>query len=584
MNVRGDLADLGARAAAWGKRLRARTVEAACALAARAEPVAAQQIHRLRTAWERLLPAARDAAHDLGTRARGWRSALVKAGTMAVESARRSLAAAAENLARTRARLARTASRVAASSLQTWSAARQHLGTAAASLQGRAVTRLRDSNFAAAALSVVGRVAARLRDSPIGAAAHSVPGRVTNRLRDSALGAAARPVPDRVAARLRGSPLGPALARFDRWRMLRLAAAEGRRYRVEVSTARSRHVALGAALLFAVLIALPAFAGRDLVNDLIFLFTMLALAQYWNLLAGYAGLVSIGQQAFVGLGGYLLFALTIHAGIDPLLAIVLAGLVAGVLALPTALVLFRLRGAYFAIGTWVMAEVYRLVFAQFRQLGGGTGTSLPTFVTNEVTGIQWVKAAFDVRTSAARDIITYWAALLLAAVTILVVYLVLRSRHGLALAAIRDSEGAAESVGVDGFRTKLQVYVVTAVGTGMVGALIYLQKASISPNAAFSVLDWTAYVLFIVVIGGIGTIEGPIVGVLIFYLLQTSLAHYGTWYLILLGLLAIIVMLFAPKGIWGYVSERYATAVFPLRRRLSENVTHGCSEQRRPDA
>jgi branched-chain amino acid transport system permease protein len=351
-----------------------------------------------------------------------------------------------------------------------------------------------------------------------------------------------------------------------------------------VSTARSRHVAVGAASLFAALIALPAFAGRDLINDLIFLFTMLALAQYWNLLAGYAGLVSIGQQAFVGLGGYLLFALAIHAGIDPLLAIVLAGPVAGLLALPTALVLFRLRGAYFAIGTWVMAEVYRLVFAQFRQLGGGTGTSLPTFVTNEVIGIEWVKAAFDVRTSAARDIITYWVALLLAAITILVVYLVLRSRHGLALAAIRDSEGAAESVGVDSFRTKLQVYVVTAVGTGMVGALIYLQKARISPDAAFSVLDWTAYVLFIVVIGGIGTIEGPIVGVLIFYLLQTSLAHYGTWYLILLGLLAIVVMLFAPKGIWGYVSERYATAVFPLRRRLSENATREWSEERRPDA
>ena len=295
---------------------------------------------------------------------------------------------------------------------------------------------------------------------------------------------------------------------------------------------------------------------------------------YWNLLAGYAGLVSIGQQVFVGLGGYMLFAFTIHAGIDPLVAIMLAGMFAGLLAFPTALVVFRLRGPYFAIGTWVVAEVYRLVFAQFRQLGGGTGTSLPSFVTNEVAGIDWVKAVFDVRTSAARDIITYWASLLLATATILTVYLLLRSRHGLALAAIRDSEPAAESVGVDSFRTKLQVYVVTAVGTGMVGALIYLQKARISPDAAFSVLDWTAYVLFIVVIGGIGTIEGPIVGVLIFYLLQKSLADFGTWYLILLGLLAIIVMLFAPKGVSGYLSNRSATAVFPLKRRLYDNGSH----------
>ena len=333
-----------------------------------------------------------------------------------------------------------------------------------------------------------------------------------------------------------------------------------------MATAGSRRVALGGALLLAALLALPAFAERALINDLIFVFTMLALAQYWNLLAGYAGLVSIGQQAFVGLGGYLLFALTIHAGIDPLLAILLAGLLAGLLALPTAFVVFRLQGAYFAIGTWVMAEVYRLVFAQFRQLGGGTGTSLPSFVTNEVAGIEWVKALFDVRTSAARDIITYWAALVLAAATILAVYLVLRSRHGLALSAIRDGEPAAESVGVDSFRTKLYVYIGTAVGTGMVGALIYLQKARISPDAAFSVLDWTAYVVFIVVIGGIGTIEGPIVGVLVFYLLQSNLAHYGSWYLILLGLLAIVVMLFTPKGIWGYLAERKALVVFPLRR------------------
>jgi branched-chain amino acid transport system permease protein len=340
------------------------------------------------------------------------------------------------------------------------------------------------------------------------------------------------------------------------------------RYRMEVATPASRAIALAGIALLALLIVLPAFAGRDALNDLIFVFTMLALAQYWNLLAGYAGLVSVGQQAFVGLGGYLLFALTVHGGLDPLLAILLAGVVAGALALPTAFVVFRLRGAYFAIGTWVMAEVYRLVFAQFKQLGGGTGTSLPAYVTNEVAGIGWVRALFDVRTSAARDIITYWAALALAAATLLVVYLILRSRHGLALAAIRDSEEAAESVGVDKTRTKLAVYVVTAAATGMVGALIYLQKARISPDAAFSVLDWTAYVIFIVVIGGIGTIEGPIVGVLVFYVLQTYLAQFGTWYLILLGAFAIVIMLFAPKGIWGYLAERYDLAIFPVRRRL----------------
>jgi branched-chain amino acid transport system permease protein len=338
--------------------------------------------------------------------------------------------------------------------------------------------------------------------------------------------------------------------------------------RVVIGGRYTRHLALAGAACFALLVALPAFAGRALIEDLIFVFYMLALAQYWNLLAGYAGLISVGQQAFVGFGGYMLFALTVMAGLDPLLAIVLAGAIAGLLALPTAFVVFRLHGAYFAIGTWVVAEVYRLVLAQWKQLGGGTGTSLPPEITNTVFGIDGVKALFDVRTSAARDIILYWAALVLAAGTILAVYLILRSRHGLALAAIRDSEPAAASAGVDNFRTKLSVYVATAAGTGMVGGLIYLQKARISPDSAFAVLDWTAYVILIVVIGGIGTIEGPIIGVLVFYLMQSYLAVYGTWYLILLGALAILIMLFAPKGIWGYVSERTGLVLFPVHRRL----------------
>jgi branched-chain amino acid transport system permease protein len=253
---------------------------------------------------------------------------------------------------------------------------------------------------------------------------------------------------------------------------------------------------------------------------------------------------------------------------DPIAAVVLAGLIAAVFAVPTAFVVFRLRGPYFAIGSWVVAEVYRLVFAQFKQLGGGTGTSLPPSVTNQIFGIEWVKAAFEVRAPAARDIITYWIALVLAAGALWLAYLVLRSRYGLALFAIRDSEAAAESAGVDSFRAKLGVYVLVAAATGMIGALIYLQKARISPDAAFSVLDWSAYVIFVVIIGGVGTIEGPIIGVIVFYALQRYLADFGTWYLILLGALAIVTMLFAPKGIWGYLAQRHRIALFPVRRIL----------------
>ena len=130
-----------------------------------------------------------------------------------------------------------------------------------------------------------------------------------------------------------------------------------RAYKSQVGVGYGRVLAALAIALVGFLILLPTFAGRNAIQDLIFIFYMLALAQYWNLLAGYAGLVSVGQQAFVGLGAYLLFALTIFADMDPILAIILAGAFAGLCAIPTAFVVFRLRGAYFAIGTWVVAEV-----------------------------------------------------------------------------------------------------------------------------------------------------------------------------------------------------------------------------------
>jgi len=324
----------------------------------------------------------------------------------------------------------------------------------------------------------------------------------------------------------------------------------------------------GMAIVAALLVAAPAFASRAAMQDLFFVFTLLALAQYWNLLAGYAGLVSVGQQAFVGVGAYALFAAALILGWDPLIGILLGGVAAALVAVPSALLVFRLRGAYFAIGTWVVAEVCRLVLAQVKALGGGTGTSLGPEITNHMFGAKWIAGLFGVRAPAAREIEVYWLALTLLIGTLGLIYLLLRSRRGLALAAIRDSETAAVSLGVDSFRARLTIYVVAAFGTGMVGALIYLQKARVSPEAGFSVLDWTAYVIFIVVIGGIGTIEGPIVGAIVLYFLQDYLAAFGTWYLIALGTLAAAVMLVAPRGIWGYFAERFDLQIFPLRRRL----------------
>jgi branched-chain amino acid transport system permease protein len=327
-------------------------------------------------------------------------------------------------------------------------------------------------------------------------------------------------------------------------------------YRVERGTRLSRLGALGGAGLLALLVAMPWIGDSSDMRIIGEIAYYLALAQMWNLLAGYAGLVSVGQQAFVGLGGYALFVFAAVLGVPPLPALLLAALAAAVIAIPTAFVVFRLRGAYFAIGTWVVAEVYRLLFAQTSSLGGGSGMSLPADIVRSIG-----------ESRAEREMVVYWVALAIGVAAVALVYLLLRSRHGLALTAIRDSEVASESLGVDNFKTKLSIYVVAAFGTGLAGALIYLQKLRISPDAAFNI-GWTADIIFIVVIGGIGTIEGPILGVLVFFVLRELLADYGTWYMIVLGAVAVAVMLKAPQGAWGLVAERFDLHFFPVQRRL----------------
>jgi len=327
--------------------------------------------------------------------------------------------------------------------------------------------------------------------------------------------------------------------------------------RVEFSNRASRIGVRLLVLALVVLAAAPAWGGRDDLRLLSEIYAYVGLASLWNLLAGYAGLVSVGQQAYVGIGAYLLFGLTLRAGLPPLWAIPLAGIITAALAIPVAALLFRLRGHYFAIGTWIVAEVFRLLASQVTVLGGGSGMSLPAGVVTSIAA-----------TRQAREFLIYWAALALMLVVLLLIVWLLRSRYGLALKAIRDNELAARSNGIDVIRIKVIVYIITAFATAMIGALIFLQKLRISPDAAFSVNDWTAFVIFMTVIGGIGRIEGPIIGALVFFLLRQTLADLGTFYLLLLGAVAIAVMLWAPKGIWGLIVDRFGWQLFPLERRV----------------
>ena len=152
------------------------------------------------------------------------------------------------------------------------------------------------------------------------------------------------------------------------------------------------------------LFALPFVVDRGVLQTMFEMLTLLALAQYWNLLAGYAGLVSVGQQAFVGLGGYVLFALAANVGVDPFMAVLLAGVAAALVAAPVAGLVFRLSGPYFAIGTWVVAEAMRLIAAVIPGLGGGTGASLTKSVVDGSFAVSTVASAMGLRNAAARDV------------------------------------------------------------------------------------------------------------------------------------------------------------------------------------
>jgi branched-chain amino acid transport system permease protein len=327
--------------------------------------------------------------------------------------------------------------------------------------------------------------------------------------------------------------------------------------RVERATKASRVFAVFAAALLLALILMPWWGDAGemrLVGEMAY---YVALAQLWNLLAGYAGLVSVGQQAYVGLGGYALFFLTGPMNMNVSVALALAGPFAGLMAIPVSFAVFRLRGAYFAVGTWVVSEVFSLFASLIAVLGAGSGLSLTPAILRQLS------TSRDVR-----DMILYLMSLAISVLVFAVVYLLLRSRHGLALTAIRDSEPASASLGVNTFRAKFIIYIATAACTGLIGGLIFLQKLRISPEAGFSINDWTVVVIFMVVIGGIGTLEGPFIGMLIYFVLRELLADYGSIYLILMGAIAIAVMLKAPFGIWGWVSQRYDWQLFPVGRRL----------------
>jgi branched-chain amino acid transport system permease protein len=318
-------------------------------------------------------------------------------------------------------------------------------------------------------------------------------------------------------------------------------------------TRTSRTFVSGAGLLLVLLAFIPFAFTQNTTEKLTELFVLIIIAAMWNVLAGYAGLVSVGQQAFIGIGAYGTIVFADH-GVNPFLAAVLAALAAGVLSMPVSLLVFRLRGGQFAIGMWVVAEVFRLLVTNDQSVGGGTGRSL--------TGL-------NVYDPATRQAYTYWVALAFMAVLVILGFVLLRSRLGTSLQAIRDDEPAAVSLGVRVTRAKRIVFLLAAVGCGAAGAVTILNTLRVQPDSIFGV-QWTAYMIFMVLLGGLGTFEGPVLGALVLFFVQQQFANEGSWYLVGLGAVAIVVTLLFPRGLWGALVDRFELRLMPVGYRVRD--------------
>jgi branched-chain amino acid transport system permease protein len=296
----------------------------------------------------------------------------------------------------------------------------------------------------------------------------------------------------------------------------------------------------------AVLTTLPHWASRYTVSVLLLVFLYMTLASMWNLLAGYSGLISLGQQMFIGLGGYTLAVLSMYYGFPIFLSVLLGGVISVILALLISQPIFRMKGVYFAIGTWIIAEALGISFSNWRYVRYGMG--------------MFIQPAYKLSMSS-----IYYAAMIISMGSLLLVYLLLRSNLGLALMAIRDDDTASEAVGVNIFRSKLTCFLISAFVSGIAAGVIYLNTIFIQPFEAFGI-GWTVKLLFIVIIGGMGTVEGPIAGAIIFVILQQYLSEYVGFNLIIFGTITIMVIFFMPKGIMGTFQNKFGIELLPIRR------------------
>ena len=302
-------------------------------------------------------------------------------------------------------------------------------------------------------------------------------------------------------------------------------------------------------LVIAVVLIVFPFVGPAYATSVITLILIyMAMGQMWNLMGGYAGLLSLGMQAFIGIGGYSLTILSVNYGVNIYVAIIVGAIICAIFGLAVSPAIFKMSGVYFAIGTWIIAEALMIFFSNWKFVGYAKDWGIKT-----VYGMSKIQL--------------YFTALIIGVLSILVVYRLLRTKTGLALMAIRDNTSAAEVMGINIYRTKLTCYVITCFMTGLIGGVMYMVQGYIKPDTGFSI-NWTIAMTFMVIIGGLGTMEGPIVGAIVYVIIVQIMYKFPGMSMIVLGIIAIAVIMIAPSGIMGTLYEKTGFQLLSPRRSI----------------
>ena len=301
------------------------------------------------------------------------------------------------------------------------------------------------------------------------------------------------------------------------------------------------------ALATVLLASIPFLGDRYALFIAYFLVLNDAFAQSWNLVGGYTGLISLGHAAFFGIGAYAAAICVITFELPLWVGFIVGGLSSTVFAFLISFPTFRFKGIYFAIGTLVLAEALRIWMINWEYIGGAQGMQFPIGIGPRLSGYFFIMLGLAVITTG------------------LLMY-IMRSKLGVGLRAIRDNEDGAANLGVDIFRTKLVAFMISAFIAGLVGAVHGARLGAIEPYSIFGAA-WTIGVVNIVIIGGMGTIFGPIVGAFFVTILAETLADFSGIHLIIEGVILILVIRYMPYGLWGYALK--------LWRRLPLAKTRG---------